>query len=179
MDPDEPDIERVIAFASKSLTETEARYANIERECLAVVFGVERFHTYLYGGTFIVETDHKPLEAIHLKNLSQAPPRLQRMLLRLQPYDLTVRYKKGSEMVLADFLSRYYPKPNQGRIEMDQTIHSVQWSDTKLEQLKAETRKDPTLSALLTVVTEGWPVKCSELKKCFKALLDNQRLYQH
>ena len=50
-----------IAYASKSLTDTEKRYANIERELLAVVFGAERFRTYVYGKHFVVEGDHKPL----------------------------------------------------------------------------------------------------------------------
>ena len=62
-----------IAFASKSLTDTETHYANIERELLAIVYGCEKFHTYLYSRTFIVETDHKPLEMISLKNLTAAP----------------------------------------------------------------------------------------------------------
>ena len=59
-----------VAFASKSLTETECRYANIERELLAVVYSCERFHTYIYGSNFVVETDHKPLQVISLKNLT-------------------------------------------------------------------------------------------------------------
>ena len=62
-----------IAFASKGLTDTETRYANIDREFLAIVFGCEKFHTYLYGRSFKVETDHKPLEMISLKNLISAP----------------------------------------------------------------------------------------------------------
>ena len=84
-----------IAFAFKALTETEQRYANIERELLAFVFGWERFRTYLYGCKFQVESDHKPLEMISLKNLMAAPPRLQRMLLRLQEYDLNIIYRPG------------------------------------------------------------------------------------
>ena len=91
----------VIAFATKAPTETE-RYANIEREMLAVVFGAERFHTYVYWSKFVVESDHKPLEAIKLKNLSQATPRLQRMLLRIQQYDMKVRYRPGRELLLAN-----------------------------------------------------------------------------
>ena len=86
-----------VAFASKALTDVEARYANIERELLAVVYGYEKFHTYLYGRSFTIHTDHKPLESIHLKHLTAAPPRLQRMLLRLQPYDLTIRYQPGKD----------------------------------------------------------------------------------
>ena len=87
-----------VAFASKALTDVESRYANIERELLAVVYGCEKFHTYLYGRSFTVHTVHKPVESIHLKHLTAAPPRLQRMLLRLQPYDLTIRYQPGKDM---------------------------------------------------------------------------------
>ena len=65
-----------IAFASKSLTDTETRYANIERELLAIVFTCQRFNTYVLGRLFTVESDHKPLEMIHQKNLASAPPRL-------------------------------------------------------------------------------------------------------
>ena len=62
-----------IAFASKSLMDTETCYANITRELLAIIYGCEKFHTYLYGRTFIMETDHKPLKMISLKNLTAAP----------------------------------------------------------------------------------------------------------
>ena len=101
---------RPIAYASKSLTDTEKRYANIDRELLAVVFGAERFRTYVYGKHFVVESDHKPLEMIQLKNLMAAPTRLQRMLLRIQHYDITIKYRPGKEFLLADGLSRL-PNP--------------------------------------------------------------------
>ncbi|GFR91547.1 transposon Ty3-I Gag-Pol polyprotein [Elysia marginata] len=99
--------EKPIAFASKSMTDTESRYANIERELLAVVFALERFHTYIYGRAVLVQSDHKPLENIQHKNLSKAPPRLQRMLLRIQPYSCTMQYKAVKEMIFADYLSRH------------------------------------------------------------------------
>ena len=102
--------DRPIAFASKALTDAKTRYANIERELLAVVYGCERIHTYLYGQSFVVETHHKPLESIHIKHLTTAPQRLQRILLRLQPYDITIKYKAGKEMLLADSLSRSSPE---------------------------------------------------------------------
>ena len=70
-----------IAYASKSLTDTETRYANIERELLAIVFACQRFNTYVLGRPFTVESEHKPLEMIHQKSLASDPPRLQRMLL--------------------------------------------------------------------------------------------------
>ena len=63
-----------IAYASKSLTDTETRYANIERELLAIVFACQRFNTYMLGRPFTVESDHKPLEMIHQKSLASAPP---------------------------------------------------------------------------------------------------------
>ena len=62
-----------IAFSSKALTETECHYANIEREMLTVVFGAERFRTYVYGRSFTIESDHKPLESISQKNLVDTP----------------------------------------------------------------------------------------------------------
>ena len=97
-----------VAYASRALTDAETRYAQIEKEPLAVVFGFERFNQYTYARHVEVETDHKPLEAITKKPLSMAPPRLQRMLLRLQRYDFTAKYKPGKEMVLADTLSRAF-----------------------------------------------------------------------
>ena len=76
-----------IALPSKSPSECETRYANIERDMHAVVFGCERFDTYVYGTRFTVESGHKPLDMIILKNLDAAPHRLQRMLIRIQPYE--------------------------------------------------------------------------------------------
>ena len=98
-----------VAFASKSLTDVETRYADIERELLAVVYGCEKFHTYLFDHSFTVHSDHKPLESIHLKHLTAAPPRPQRMLLRLQPFDIVIRYQPGKSMEIADALSRLSP----------------------------------------------------------------------
>ena len=96
-----------VAFASCTLTEAERNYAQIEKECLAIVFGCERFEHYIYGHPDItIETDHKPLEIMHKKPLLSAPKRLQKMLLHLQKFDLTIKYKRGSEVIIADMLSR-------------------------------------------------------------------------
>ena len=73
-----------IEYRSKLLTETESCYSNIEREMLAVVHGLEKFHYYVYGRGVTVETDHKPLEVIFKKHLATAPPRIPRMMLRIQ-----------------------------------------------------------------------------------------------
>ena len=94
-----------IAFASKSLMDAETRYANIERELLAIVFACQCFSTYLLGRSFVAESDHKLLEMTTMKNLANTPPHLQRMLLELQKYDVTIKYHPGSQMQLVDALS--------------------------------------------------------------------------
>ena len=94
-----------IAFASKSLMDAETRYANIERELLAVIFACQCFSTYLLRRSFTAESNHKPLKMIAMKNLTSAPPHLQRMLLELQRYDVTIKYRPGAQMQLADALS--------------------------------------------------------------------------
>ena len=96
--------QRPVAYASKSLNPAEKRYANIEREMLAVVWGCIKFHHYLYGRKFICQTDHKPLEDIHLKHLSDAPPRLKRLLLKLEPYNIIIKYVPGKVVPVADAL---------------------------------------------------------------------------
>ena len=98
-----------VDFASKALTVTETRYANIERELLAVVFSCTGFHTYIYGKKFTAESDHKALQNIRHKCQANTPPWLQRMMLRIQPYECSIKYKP--EMVLADALSRLSPRP--------------------------------------------------------------------
>ena len=91
----------------------ETRYANLERELLAVVYGCEKFHTYLFGHSFTVNTDHKPLESIHLKHQRAAPPRLQRKLLSLQLYGLVIRYQPDNGIEIADALSRLLPEEKE------------------------------------------------------------------
>ena len=86
---------RPVLYHSRALTQSEINYAQIEKELLAVVSAVGKFHTYIYGRHVIMETDHKPLEAICKKSLTSAPKRLQRMLLQLQKYNLEVIYKQG------------------------------------------------------------------------------------
>ena len=154
-----------IAYASKSLTDAEKRYANIERELLAVVFGAERFHTYVYGKHFKVESDHKPLEMIQLKNLTAAPPRLQRMLLRIQNYDMTIEYRPGKELLLADGLSRLPNPRSKQEIDLDISVNMVQFSNDKIHQLRSESKSDPILSSLQDIIVSGWPNRRDEIPK--------------
>ncbi|XP_029648387.1 uncharacterized protein K02A2.6-like [Octopus sinensis] len=149
-----------IAYALKALSPTETRYANIERELLAVVYGCEKFHTYLYGRHFNIETDHRPLEQIHRKNLMKAPARLQRLLLRLQTYDYDIRYKPGKDLILAYALSRL---SSHDKHEMEglsiKVHHIVNVTTTKLAEIKEETSKDEELQLLTQMVIQGWPEK--------------------
>ena len=68
--------------------------------------GTGKFHKYVYRRSIIVETDHKPLESTFKKPLNAAPPRLQKMLLKLTKYELDVRYVPGKNQDLSDCLSR-------------------------------------------------------------------------
>ena len=98
-----------IAYSSRALTETERNYAQIEKELLAIVYACKKFDQYIFGKSdVVVKSDHKPLETIFRKPIHSTPKRLQRMRLRLQSYDIRVKYKKGTTMYLADTLSRAY-----------------------------------------------------------------------
>src|SRR6218665_2959774 len=87
---------RRVPYPSRSLSETEKRYAQIEKEMLAIVFGLEKFNHFPFGRHVHVITDHKPLTAIVSKPLSKAPKRLQSLLLRTQKYDFSLEYRPGT-----------------------------------------------------------------------------------
>ena len=115
------------------LSAVERRYAQIEKECLAIVFAYSRFNQYLHGRDLItVETDHKPLVPIFQKSLHSAPKRLQRMLLRLQKYNLHVKYLAGSQMYIADMLSRAYLKADNSQHESIPEYQIFQLSQEQL-----------------------------------------------
>ena len=163
-----------VAFASKSLSSAQANYSNIERETLALVFGIMRFHTYLFGKSFTIETDHKPLEMIWKKPLASAPPRLQRLLIKIQGYNCEVRYKPGRNMILSDALSRL-PNPYKTQdipldvqvdgldIEDHHCVDLTSFEEPKQKQLQDETSRDPTLKVLWRTVIDGWPDTIQEL----------------
>ena len=156
----------LVEFASRSLTATESRYSNIEREMLAVLFGLEKFHYYAYGRHVVVELDHKPLEAIFKKHLLSAPPCIARMMLRIQKYDAKIKYVPRKDIPVADALSRIsscYGEAVQG---LDVTVHEVHLhlsaSPTRVSQIREEMDKDTTLSALHEIIMHGWPEKRSD-----------------
>ena len=93
-----------IAYASKKLLPRETRYSVIEKECLAIVWGVQKFQRYLFGRAFLLETDHEPL--VYLQRAKTLNPRIMRWALALQPYRFNIRAIKGQDNVGADYLSR-------------------------------------------------------------------------
>ena len=93
-----------VAYASKKLLPAEKNYATIEKECLAIVWGIQRFEPYLYGRQFKVQTDHSPLK--QLRQLAPANSRLTRWSLKLQEYQFEVETVPGRDNVEADYLSR-------------------------------------------------------------------------
>ena len=95
-----------VYFTSKALTEPQQGYIAIELESLAVAWVMEKFHHFLYGNHFILETDKKPLETMLARNFNLVTPRLQRILIRTMPYNFTVHYLPGLKNKLADCLSR-------------------------------------------------------------------------
>jgi len=153
-----------VAYASHALSNSEINYAPIEKEMLAIVFGCERFNMYTHGAEVEVNSDHKPLENIFEKLLFKVPPRLQRMRLRLQKYDIKVRYVPGKFLYIADTLSRACGEshiPNDMHQDMEYFIHSVvsnlPISGDKLKELQEFNSDDPTMQMLHTYSMEGWP----------------------
>lgn len=152
-----------VAFVSKSLSPAQKNYVNIEREMLAITYGIKRMHTYLYNRSFVVLTDHKPLEMICGKPIIAAPPRLQAMMLAVQDYDFRVKYIPGKDVGLADALSRL-PNPNNNEdVKVDVRIEHVQFSDNKISDIRKSTQADPSLNELKEVIHSGWPETRKEL----------------
>ena len=167
--------DKPIAYASKSLTQTECMYAQIEKELPAILYGCKRFHQFTYGREIICHCDHKPIESIMKKPLAAAPPRLQRMLLQLQKYKITVRHVGGKEIPISDCLSRQsvkdtYPNVIEG---LDLHVHSVRKhlfiTDGRLEKVRNSIQDDAQMQILKKIILEGWPLMRSE---CHKDILE-------
>ena len=99
-----------VGYASRSLWDYEKRYAQIEKETLSVVFGVEKFHEYLYRRKFTVINDHQPLKSIFSKSIVSCPFRIQKFFLRLQKYEFDLKYLPGKAMLVLNALTRAHIK---------------------------------------------------------------------
>ena len=154
-----------IHFGSKTLSPAESNYAPIEGEMLAIVYGIKKFSDYVYCRRFTIESDHKPLRHIQHKNISMAPPRLKSMLMKLSGYDYEIQYKPGSQMVLADTMSRLSSSESGEIPGLTVNIHSlVSVSDQRLLSLQQETKKDSILQSLMEHVQNGWPESIEKVK---------------
>ena len=151
-----------IAFTRKALTETECLYANIEREMLAAVFGADRFHTYIYGWSFTINSDHKPLESISQKNLADTPTQLQCMMLCLQGYNFTIHYHSGKEMVIPDMLSQFSPRPVPN-LPLHIAIHHAHIMANHKEAFQQAFVNDPEMHTLADLIITGWPKDIKEI----------------
>jgi hypothetical protein len=119
-----------------------------------------------------VESDHKPLEVIHQKPQSAATRRLQKMMMRLHQYDLTIVYKKGSEMLLADTLSRHHLDNSTDEARsVDSDLDQVDSLEEINEILNCETTtifqdhttKDQDLQQVKSFIQSGWPESSKDL----------------
>ncbi|XP_052756041.1 uncharacterized protein K02A2.6-like [Galleria mellonella] len=174
-----------VCYASKALTTTEQRYAQIEKELYACVFACERFYEYIYGRSDVtIETDHKPLISIIKKPIVDSPARLQRMLLRLQRFTFRLIYKPGKHLYVADALSRAY---EDNRIDesslsdcdnfndeicmvlCDKVLAISEYiPDLQLTAIQKRTQSDSELVQLKKYIMQGWPNDNSDVPEIIK-----------
>lgn len=165
-----------VAFCSRSLTETEIKYPQIDKEMLGICFSLNKFHHFIYGRKIVVKTDHKPLVAICEKDFYKVSNRLQRLKLKLLRYNIKVEYLPGKLMIIADLLSRSFLK-NDEVPEESVVVHSVSIelpiSEKTLAKLRHATVEDSNFQLIREYFERGWPEKNSflnngELKFFFK-----------
>ena len=158
--------ERPIAFASRTLNSAEKNYAQIQKEALAIVWGVKKFYCYLFGRKFTLLTDHQPLISIFgpKKGIpATAASRMQRYALFLQGYDYDIEYKSSKSHANCDGLSRLPYSHGEELPDSDSAeIYNLSQLDSLpvcANDVKRETRRDPTLSKVLDFTMNGWTYK--------------------
>ena len=145
--------ERTVAFASRSLTPAERNFAQLDKEGLAIVFGVKKFHHYLLGRKFKIYSDHKPLQHL-FSETRPVPPmasaRIQRWALTLSAYDYTICYKPGEKQANADSLSRLPLPESPAEVPIPREVilmmETLQGSPVTATQIRQWTDRDPVLS---------------------------------
>lgn len=163
---------RPIFYASKSLNSAEINYSQTEKEFLAIVYACKRFHYFVYGmPTIIVHTDHKPLVSIMEKDVCQIQSvRLQRMRIKLLPYNLKLRYIQGKNMHISDFLSRNFLAVEGETVEdINEMVHSVNVSDRRRLEIEEQTKEDTDLQVIRSYCVQGWPKDKTKVPENIKA----------
>ena len=156
--------ERPLGFMSRTLSPAEKRYSQLDKEGLAIIFGIQKFHKYLYGRIFTIYTDHKPLISLfnEKKPIPQmGSPRVQRWAVHLSAYEYNLVYKPGKHHANADALSRL-PVAGKVREEEKEYVLMMDLLDDSLldpGQMKRWTAKDVVLSQVHEHVLRGWPGK--------------------
>ena len=151
------------------MSDTELRYAQIEKEALATTWACERFKDYLIGKEFSIETDHKPL--VHLlssKQLDSLPPCVLRFRLRLMRFNYTISHVPGKLLYIADALSRApVTKPDKDCVSLQEEVEGSMDSITKylpathnrLQQYCSSQASDPICAQVIKYCRFGWPDK--------------------
>ena len=135
-----------IAFASRSLTKLESKYITTEKECLAFVFAVQKFHNYLYGKEFDVHVDHKPLESLNNCN-KKANARIERWVMTLQSYRFKIIHRPGRDNI-TDCFSRFLPPTAENSMNENDiyvnfvTRNSIPYT-MSLDLVRNESENDP------------------------------------
>ena len=157
--------ERPIAYGSRTLNKAERNYAQIEREAAAIIFGVKKFHPYIFGRKFTLITDHKPLTTIFSPKSSLpalAAARLQRWAIILSAYQYEVEFRSTTKHANADGLSRLPLEVTEEEDALTQAaslfnLHQIEKLPVKHNKIAQMTSTDPILSKVLTFVQQGWP----------------------
>ena len=156
--------ERPIAFYSRSLTLTERRYSQTDREGLAVIAGLAKFNFYLAGREFTIRTDHKPLLGMLGENKPLSPmasPRVTRWAMLLSGFKYRMTYVPGSKQGNCDGLSRLPVSAGFAELPVPaETVHLMQFFDSSpvtAENIRLFSARDPVLSAAMRYAREGWP----------------------
>ena len=148
------------------MSPTERNYPQIEKEALSLIYGIQKFHQYLYGRPFVLVTDHRPLLSI-LGPKKEIPPlaaaRMQRWALLLSAYNYSIEFRPTAAHANADGLSRI-PLGTRHPASTDSifTIGQIQALPVTAEQIATATRQDVVLSRVLNFVKEGWPEEVSK-----------------
>ena len=182
------DLFQPVEYASRSLSDVERRYSQTEREALAVVWSCERFHLYLFGIDFDLLTDHKALQSIFSPS-SRPPARVERWVLRLQPYRYRVQHISGPRNI-ADCFSRLTQTTATAAADGSGdhyarfvALHAVPAALQK-DDIQRETTRDEQLQLVTRSLPSGKKNDCprpyrmvrQELSVCDDMLLRGNRL---